>query len=69
MEALKQRLEEKKKQLNHRKDVFKVMVETEIDTANFERNAISDLCLMIELKSEIEELEHIILVLGVKNAR
>lgn len=66
METLKQRLEEKKKQLNHRKDVFKVLVETEIDTANFERNAVSDLCLMLELKSEIEELEHIILVLEVR---
>ena len=42
-EFLEKRLQEKEKQLNHRKEVFKIIVENEIDTENFERNAIADL--------------------------
>jgi hypothetical protein len=61
-EFLEQKLREKEKQLNHRKEVFKVVVENEIDTGNFERNAIADLTLMIELKTEIKELKNIISV-------
>lgn len=55
------RLELKERELAHRKDVFKVMVENEIDTGNFERNAMSDLALMWELKAEINELKYVIL--------
>jgi hypothetical protein len=61
-EFLEQKLREKEKQLNHRKEVFKIVVENEIDTGNFERNAIADLTLMIELKTEIKELKNIVSV-------
>lgn len=59
---LEKRLQEKEKQLNHRKEVFKIVVENEIDTGNFERNAIADLIIMLELKKEIKELKNIISV-------
>ena len=61
-EFLEQKLQEKEKQLSRRKEVFKIMVENEIDTGNFERNAISDLMLMFELKTEIKELKNVISV-------
>ena len=61
-EFLEQKLQEKEKQLNQRKEVFKIFVENEIDTGNFERNAISDLTIMLELKTEIKELKNIISV-------
>ena len=41
------------------------MVENEVDTGNFERNAISELMLMFELKTEIKELEDIISIYNV----
>jgi hypothetical protein len=61
-EFLEQKLQEKEKQLNQRKEVFKIVVENEIDTGNFERNAIADLTIMLELKTEIKELKNIISV-------
>lgn len=64
-EVLERKLQEKKKQLAHRKEIFKIMVENEVDTGNFERNAISELMLMFELKTEIKELEDIISIYNV----
>ena len=58
---LEQRLKAKEKELAHIKDVFKVMVENEIDFGNFERNAISDLTIMLKIKTEIYELKSTIL--------
>lgn len=59
-EVLEQRLQSKESQLSRRKEIFKIMVENEINTGNFERNAISDLMLMFELKTEIKEIKNAI---------
>lgn len=54
---IEQRLETAKEQLRQRKEIFSVMVQNEIDTGCFEKNAISELNLMLETKSAIKELE------------
>ncbi len=58
---LERRLQEKENQLARQKDSFKIMVNNEIDISTFERNAFSDLTLMLKLKTEIEELKSFIL--------
>ena len=57
IEFIEQRLKEYKEQLSRRKEVFSVMVQNEIDTGCFEKNAISELNLMMEIKAAIKELE------------
>ena len=57
IEFIEQRLKEYKEQLSQRKEVFSVMVQNEIDTGCFEKNAISELNLMMEIKAAIKELE------------
>ena len=63
---LVQRLKVKEKELIQRKEHFKIMVANEIDTGCFERNAISDLILMLALKVEIEELKSSIRIYSTK---
>lgn len=57
IEFIEQRLKEYKEQLGRRKEIFSVMVQNEIDTGCFEKNAISELNLMMEIKAAIKELE------------
>ena len=59
MYIIKQRLESKRVELKQKQDYFDVLCHSEMNTANFERNAINDLLVMYQLKSEIKELEYI----------
>ncbi len=52
------RLNNKKSELQQKQEYFKVMCHNEMNSQCFERNAINDLIIMQQLKSEIEELEH-----------
>lgn len=53
-----ERLNNKKIELAERQDQFDVMWHNERHSGCFERNAINDLLIMQQLKSEIFELEH-----------
>lgn len=57
-ENIVERLNNKKSELSERQDQFDVMWHNERKTGCFERNAINDLLIMQQLKSEISELEH-----------
>ena len=53
-----ERLENKRNELKERQEYFSVMCEREMQSGTFVRNAISDLVVMQQLKSEIGELEY-----------
>lgn len=57
-ENIVERLNNKKTELAERQDQFDVMCHNEKHSGCFERNAINDLLIMQQLKSEIKELEH-----------
>lgn len=57
-ENIVERLNNKKTELSERQDQFDVMWHNEKHSGCFERNAINDLLIMQQLKSEIKELEH-----------
>ena len=57
-ENIVERLNNKKAELSERQDQFDVMWHNEKNSGCFERNAINDLLIMQQLKSEIKELEH-----------
>ena len=57
-ENLVERLENKKEELKHKQEYFIVLCHSEMESKTFERNAINDLLIMQQLKSEISELEH-----------
>lgn len=57
VETLRIRLEAKKEELKQRKESYLILAEREINTSQYERNAISDLLIMMQLKAEIKELE------------
>lgn len=57
-EMITDRLSNKKNELKERQEQFAVMCEREMQSGTFERNAIADLVVMQQLKSEIAELEH-----------
>lgn len=57
-ENIVERLNNKKTELSERQDQFDVMWNNERYSGCFERNAINDLLIMQQLKSEIKELEH-----------
>lgn len=57
-ELILERLEAKRNELKERQESFSVMCHNEMDSGCFEKNAISDLVIMQQLKSEIAELEH-----------
>ncbi len=51
-------LDVKKAELEQRREHFSIFCHNEIKSSCFERNAINDLLVMQQLKSEIEELDH-----------
>lgn len=53
-----ERLNVKRAELSERRDQFDVMWHNKKNSRCFERNAINDLLIMQQLKSEISELEH-----------
>lgn len=57
VETLRIRLEAKKEELKQRQESYLILAEREINTSQYERNAISDLLIMMQLKAEIKELE------------
>lgn len=57
-ENVLERLSNKKSELSERQEQFEVMWHNEKHSGCFERNAINDLLIMQQLKSEIKELEH-----------
>lgn len=57
VETLRTRLEAKKEELKKRQESYLILAEREINTSQYERNAISDLLIMMQLKAEIHELE------------
>lgn len=58
MGIISKRLENKRAELKLKQEYFNVMCHNEMDSKTFERNAINDLLVMQQLKSEIAELEH-----------
>ena len=58
MKIIAERLENKRTELKSKQEYFNVMCHNEMDSKTFERNAINDLLVMQQLKSEIAELEH-----------
>lgn len=60
------RLANKKEQLKEKQTYFSIMCENEMQSGTFERNAIADLVVMQQLKSEIAELEHWEMVMRVQ---
>lgn len=58
-ETVIKRLESKKEELEKEQEYFTVMCHNEMNTNNFERNAINNLLVMQQLKTEISELEHL----------
>ena len=61
-----ERLNNKKSELSDRQDQFEVMWHNEKYSGCFERNAINDLLIMYQLKSEIKELEHLEMLMRVQ---
>lgn len=53
-----ERINAKKTELSERQDQFDVMWHNKKNSGCFERNAINDLLIMQQLKSEISELKH-----------
>ena len=58
-EVVVKRMESKRAELKKEQEYFSVMCHNEINMSNFERNAINNLLVMQQLKSEISELEHL----------
>jgi len=54
-----ERLNVKRAELSERQDQFDVMWHNKKNSGCFERNAINDLLIMQQLKSEIAELEYL----------
>lgn len=59
MKIIAERLENKRTELKSKQEYFNVMCHNEMNSKTFERNAINDLLVMQQLKSEIAELEHL----------
>lgn len=66
VEVLERKLDITKKEYDKRKEYFLFSVQKEIDTANFERNAMSELAVMLECKTKVKTLEETIAVLKMK---
>ena len=58
-ETMIKRLENKREEFKKEQEYFTVMCHNEMNTSNFERNAINNLLVMQQLKTEISELEHL----------
>ena len=63
--ALEQQLSLAKEEYEKRKQFFLLVVNNEIETAAFEKNAISDLMVMLEIKTQIKTLEKEIQLLNI----
>ena len=63
LETLKKRVESKKRELEKNRDNFRVLLESELYSGCFERNAINDLMIIMNLRTEIRELERTIRLL------
>lgn len=61
-EILENRLEEKKRYYDESLQLFLETVESEGDTGCFERNSVTDLMVLNQLKCEIRQLRDIILL-------
>lgn len=61
-----ERLEVKEKELTKRIEIFRIFVETGINTDCFEQNAINELLVMRKLKTEINQLKFDIQSLEIK---
>lgn len=57
-DLITERLNAKKAELHERQGQFDAMWHNKKNSGCFERNAINDLLIMQQLKSEISELEH-----------
>ena len=57
-DLITERINIKKAELSERQQQFDAMWHNEKSSGCFERNAINDLLIMQQLKSEIAELEH-----------
>lgn len=57
-DILIERLKNKRDELKQKQEYFIVLCHNEIDSKVFEQNAINDLLIMQQLKTEISELEH-----------
>lgn len=55
---LQERLESKKAELKQRQESFKILFLNEKDLDCYERNAINELLIMMQLKNEIREIEY-----------
>lgn len=69
MEIISERLENKRAELKQKQEYFNVMCHNEMDSKTFERNAINDLLVMQQLKSEIAELEHFEMMNRMQNGK
>ena len=56
-EILEERLKIKKEELKQRQENFEILFINEKDSSCYERNAINELLVMMQLKDEIKELE------------
>ena len=65
-ELMNKRLKCKKEELKQKQEFFNIMCHNEMQSYTFERNAISDLVIMQQLKSEIRELEHTLEMLEIQ---
>lgn len=63
IEVLQGRLKSKKEAYKKRQSYLQFTVESEADSDTFESNAIGELTTMLQLKSEIRELEFALLIL------
>ncbi len=54
---LQSKLQAKQNNFSKRQETFLIMAENEINTSCFERNAIAELTVMLEEKTQIKELE------------
>ena len=67
MKIVTERLENKRAELKSKQEYFNVMCHNEMDSKTFERNAINDLLVMQQLKSEIAELEYFEMIKKMQN--
>lgn len=61
-EILEKRLKDKEEELDERQYQFEVMFHNEKNSGTFERNAINDLMIMMQLKSEIGEIKYYLML-------
>lgn len=66
IDFLQSRLATAKEQLLEEQNYFKVMVENEMNTSCFEKNAISALNNMLEIRTRIRELEFALQILQIQ---